>query len=310
MKIIKEKSRKYKGNSYFKYKVNIPMGAIERAEFKEGDDVEVTAEKEELLLKRRNKQKQEFMGLRSKLYKEAMEEFSDARAEDIRIMKKYLAPKKGERILEIGAGSGFFSKHVSEVIGDNGRLIVSDPSLEQLEAVEKLNRGNIDIIQFVQFGSEKVNLEKEPVDTVWSFGAMHHMFQKSKSFENIRRILKKNGRLVICDVFAGSSLAKHFDDRVAKFCITGHEVAFWSKEYVDSLCFLFGFAKPKFHDLNIQWKFRTKKDVGTFLYKIHAMTKTTPADCLRGAEEILGIEKKGGFYCLNWPMTLFITKKK
>ncbi|MFH1711413.1 MAG: methyltransferase domain-containing protein [Nanoarchaeota archaeon] len=310
MKILKEKSREYKGNSYFKYKINIPEGALNRANLKEGDELLITAEPGELLLFTKNKKKQEFDGIRSKLYRECLREFPDARLEDIEVMKKYLAPKKGERILEIGAGSGFFSKFISDLLGDEGRLIVSDPSLGQLEEIKELGKKNIDAIQFVQFGSENVNLEKDKVDAVWSFGAMHHMFKKSKSFDNLLRILKKGARVVIADVFSGSNLAKHFDDKVAKFCIVGHEVAFWSKEYAESLCFLSGFTKPKFYDLNIQWKFKKKEDIGFFLYKLHGMTKTTPENCLKGAEEILGFEKKNGLYCLNWPMTLFITYKK
>ena len=173
-----------------------------------------------------------------------------------------------------------------------------------------LNKNNIDTIQFVQFGSENINLEKDKVDAIWSFGAMHHMIKKNQAFENYSRILKPNGRIVIGDVFLGSNLAKHFDNKVARYCITGHEVAFWSKEYTESICFLNGFKKPKFYDLNIQWRFRKKEDIGTFLYKLHGMTKTTPKDCLKGAEEILGIEKKNGFYCLNWPITIFIITNK
>lgn len=309
MRILKEKSREYKGNSYFKYKINLPQGAIERAQVKEGDELDVTAEVGQITLNQKNKKKQEFDGIRARLYREAMKEFSDSRLEDIEVMKQYLAPKHGERILEIGAGSGFFSKYISDMLSDKGRLIVSDPSLDQLEEVRSLGKKNIDVIQFVQFGSEAVNLEKDKVDAIWSFGAMHHMIQKSKSFENMNRILKKGGRVVIADVFSGSALARHFDDKVAKFCITGHEVAFWSKEYTDSLCFNVNFEKPKFYDINIKWKFKTKKDIGIFLYKLHAMTKTTYEECLKGAEEILGIEKEGDVYCLNWPMTVFVTRK-
>ena len=51
----------------------------------------------------------EFTGDRANLYKEALREFPHARNEDIEVMKKYLAPKDNEVILEIGAGSGFFS---------------------------------------------------------------------------------------------------------------------------------------------------------------------------------------------------------
>ena len=121
----------------------------------------------------------EFSGIRSKLYKEALSQYPNARAQDIEIMKKYLAPKSGETILEIGAGSGFFSKVISEMIGENGTLIVCDPSDEQLCEVRNLNKKNI---QILKTGSENISLPPNSVDSIWSFGAMHHVFEKQKSF--------------------------------------------------------------------------------------------------------------------------------
>ena len=245
----------------------------------------------------------EFSGIRSKLYRECLREFPHARDEDIKVMKKYLAPKKNETILEIGAGSGFFSVILADLVE---KIIVVDPSEEQLQEVRDLNKKNI---QIVADGAEALSLEKETVDAVWSFGSLHHCFNKTKSFQNFANFLKNNGRLVIADVYHGSKLAKHFDTQVAKFCITGHEVAFWTDEFAKSLCFLTGFDKPQIHTLNISWKFKTKEKIGVFLYKIHAMTKTTPEECLKGAEQILGIKKKDGLYCLNWPMKIMISKK-
>ncbi len=246
----------------------------------------------------------EFSGIRASLYKECLREFPHARDEDIEVMKKYLAPKEDEIVLEIGAGSGFFSETLSNMVK---KLIVSDPSSEQLEEVKKLQKKNV---KLVEEGADVLTLEKEVVDAIWSFGAMHHCFNKTKSFQNFARILKKNGRLVIVDVWHGSKLAKHFDDKVAKFCVTGHEVAFWTDEFAESLCFLSNLEKPKIYYLDIKWKFKNKDEIGTFLYKIHAMTKTTPQECLKGAEEILGIEEKTGLYSLNWPMKVMISKKK
>lgn len=247
----------------------------------------------------------EFSGIRSKLYKECLIEFPDARQQDIVVMKKYLNPKKDETILEVGAGSGFFSGLLADML-TNGKLIVSDPSGEQLEAVSSLNKKNVSV---VAEGADKLTLENSQVDAVWSFGAMHHCFDKKMAFSNFSRILKKGGRLVIADVWSGSKLAKHFDSQVSKYCVTGHEVAFWSDEFAESLCYLSGFKKPKITNLHLQWKFKTKKEIGIFLYKIHAMTKTTPEECLRGAEKILGIKKDRGYYLLNWPMKVLVAYK-
>ncbi len=53
MKILKEKSREYKGKSYFKYKVNLPESIINDSGFKEGDELEAEAKKGEVKLRKR-----------------------------------------------------------------------------------------------------------------------------------------------------------------------------------------------------------------------------------------------------------------
>src|SRR3989344_1684755 len=200
----------------------------------------------------------EFVGVRSKLYKEALMEYPEARLDDIAVMKKYLRPKNGETILEVGAGSGFFSGALSDMVGNRGLIVVSDPSSEQLDAVKFLDKKNMKLIQV---GSDELKL------------------------------------------------AKHFDEQVAKYYVTGHEVAFWSREYAQSICFLAGLEKPKFYNINQKWRFKSRKDLGIFLYKIHAMTKTTSEECLKGAERILGVKKNGDLYELTWPMQIIFTRK-
>ena len=152
-------------------------------------------------------------------------------------------------------------------------------------------------------------MQNNIVDSIWSFGAMHHCFNKEKAISIFYKILKDDGKIVIADVFSGSKLAKHFDEKVDKYCATGHKVEFWNDKMVKELCKKANFQDVIIKELDIKWKFKTKEDVGIFLYKIHAMIKTTSEECLKGAEEILGIEKQGNLYCLNWPMKLFVDRK-
>lgn len=248
----------------------------------------------------------EFDGERARLYGQALHDHPKARQGDIELMKKHLAPKPGEVILEVGAGNGMFSGAMADALLPGGKLVVTDPSKEQLYGVSDLKRDNIEIRTE---GADTLTLSAEMFDAVWSFGAMHHVFNKTASFKNLHTVLKPGGRVILGDVFSGTTLAKHFDDRVAKYCVTGHEVAFWSKEYAESLCYLTGFEKPDFYDFNASWVFESKDEVGEFLYKLHAMTKTTPQECLEGAEEILGITKEEDAFYLNWEMTMILTRK-
>ena len=52
MKLQKEKSRNYKGKTYYKYKVNIHYKTISEAGFKVGDELKAEAEKDKIVLKK------------------------------------------------------------------------------------------------------------------------------------------------------------------------------------------------------------------------------------------------------------------
>lgn len=53
MKIIKEKSRVYKGQSYYKYKVNIPEVVMAKSGLKAGDELDVEIENKKLILRKK-----------------------------------------------------------------------------------------------------------------------------------------------------------------------------------------------------------------------------------------------------------------
>ena len=53
MKILKEKSREYNGQSYYKYKINIPEVILSRSKLRAGDELEVETEAGKLILKKK-----------------------------------------------------------------------------------------------------------------------------------------------------------------------------------------------------------------------------------------------------------------
>lgn len=252
----------------------------------------------------------EFMGIRSQYYKEILQEMPQVRYEEREMMLKFLDPKPGEKILEIGAGSGYYSEHIAQAVFPEA-LVATDPSQEQLMDLKSSSKHNI---QIVVAGADTLPVGQYPLipasfDAVWAHGCFHHVPNKTVSFQLLHSLLKPGGRVVISDVYAGSSLAKHFDLIVAKYCATGHEVAFLTEEFADSLCFLSSFEKPTFYEADIKLNFEKKEDIGTYIYKIHAMIKSTPEECLKNAEALLGIEYKNGFYRLNWPHVVLSTRK-
>ena len=53
MRIIKEKSREYRGQPYFKYRVNLPWKAVSGAGLKQGDELEFEYSAGKILLKKK-----------------------------------------------------------------------------------------------------------------------------------------------------------------------------------------------------------------------------------------------------------------
>jgi len=259
--------------------------------------------------------KVEFDGVRAKLYEKAMSEYPLSRVMDIETMYKYLNPKINNKILGIGEGNGYFCNSIASSIGANGIYFITDPSKDQLINIKK--KLNYPQIKIEVMGADELDVPKNFFDKVWSFGAFHHCKNKIAAMKNVFRALKPGGIAVICDVFFGSKLANHFDIQVAKYCITGHDVEFMTDESAKKLCADAGFILKNIIIKNLpqKWIFNSEYELGDFIYKLHAMTKIHGKEddkikeVIRGCKEILGVEKVGNHYELNWPMKVLIAKK-
>ncbi len=262
-----------------------------------------------------DKHKKGFNEVRSQMYETAINRYPIARVEDILAMKKYLAPKSGEAILGIGEGNGYFCKPILEDLGKYGRYLVTDPSENQLENLSKRTKSNNLEIQVV--GAEDMELPPTSFDKVWSFGAFHHCQDQTRAMRKIYSSLKERGKAVICDVFQGSPLSKHFDEVVARYCLQGHEVKFLSDEFARSLCYLSGFEEDKIRmlDLPQKWVFDSEYALGDFIYNLHGMTllpgneEDKITGTIAGCKRILGVKKNRGKFELNWPMKCLIAEK-
>lgn len=250
----------------------------------------------------------EFHGKRSTDYRVALSQFADAWRSDIACMNRILQPERGETILEIGAGNGYFSRAIADQLGPEGLLVASDPSVDQLSDLE----GDADHrnIKVIATSADILDIGLDSIDGVWSRGAIHHVSDKTATFARCAELVRPGGRLVIADIFAGTRLARYFDDFIARSCSTGHEVAFLSREFADSLCALTGWGQPIFHEMITPWEFGSRTDIGRFLHLLFSATPDyTPEDCLAAAEHHLSVTETRNGWALMWPMTVMVTHR-
>jgi len=119
------------------------------------------------------------------------------------------APVAGERVLDLGSGSGTDSFAVSHLVGAEGRVTGLDMTDEQLAKAERL-RAEIgrDNIEFVRGYIQDPPLSDHSVDLVVSNGVVNLAPDKSAVFRAAARVLAPGGRLALADIVSERPLTE------------------------------------------------------------------------------------------------------
>jgi len=106
---------------------------------------------------------------------------------------------KGMKILEVGCGPGSFAADILDV-----DLTCLDPSAEMLKVCKKRvdaarERRGDSPAEYVEAIAEEIPLEDNTFDRVFCLFSFRDFKDKRKGLEEIMRVLKPGGQLVICD---------------------------------------------------------------------------------------------------------------
>ncbi|GJD19989.1 hypothetical protein RIVM261_049450 [Rivularia sp. IAM M-261] len=124
--------------------------------------------------------------------------------QNIRAMTIELAAlQPGERVLDVGCGTGSLSLVAKKQVGTKGQVVGIDASEEMIEIAQpKASQTNLDVT--FQLGLiEGIPYPNQTFDVVFSSMMFHHLPGgdfKRQAIEQLYRVLKPSGRLVIVDV--------------------------------------------------------------------------------------------------------------
>jgi len=124
-------------------------------------------------------------------------EKSRFRQEQIKLAKL----KEGEKVLDVGCGTGPLSILAKLAVGETGRVAGIDIAAKMItQCKEKIQRNNLDI-DFQVASIDSIPFPEKEFDIVLSSMMFHHLPLEIKKagLTEIMRVLKEEGRFFLCD---------------------------------------------------------------------------------------------------------------
>ncbi|MEO7906506.1 MAG: methyltransferase domain-containing protein [Saprospiraceae bacterium] len=118
--------------------------------------------------------------------------------------------KEGEKVLDLGSGSGMDTFITALKVGKTGNVTGVDMTDEQLAKAENLRKENkIENVSFQKSYIEKLPFADASFDVVISNGVINLCTDKEKVFAEVARVLKPKGRMVIADIVTEKQLPEN-----------------------------------------------------------------------------------------------------
>ncbi|MBN2430740.1 MAG: methyltransferase [Acidobacteria bacterium] len=111
-----------------------------------------------------------------------------------------LALKPGERVADIGAGSGYFTVPVAKAVGPTGRVLAVDIRQEMLDYLDfRLRAEGLANVQLKKVEPDDPLLPRGEVDTILMVDVLHYIKERTAYARKLRDALTPGGRLVVID---------------------------------------------------------------------------------------------------------------
>lgn len=125
-------------------------------------------------------------------------------------LREVLRPQPGERLLEIGVGTGYYSCDLAEWVAPGGTLELFDLQQEFLDHVMRAAdaRGLSNLVP-TQGDATAPPYEDASIDAVVLTAVLGEIPDREAALREVRRVLKPTGRLVVGELFGDP----HFTSR-------------------------------------------------------------------------------------------------
>ena len=117
-------------------------------------------------------------------------------------LRSVLEPSAGERVLEVGPGTGYYALPVAGWLGPGGRLDVLDVQQEMLDhTLRRAASEGITNISGVLADAREMPFEDSSFDAAYLVTVLGEIPDQEAALRELRRVVKPGGRIVVGELF-------------------------------------------------------------------------------------------------------------
>lgn len=125
--------------------------------------------------------------------------------------------RPGDVVADIGAGTGYFTRHFAVAVGASGKAIGLDIESGMVEYMrEDAKKLNLKNYEARVVKTDDPELAPHSVDVIFLCNTYHHIENRVEYFKNVAKSLKPNGRVINVDFFKNTDFGPPRDHKLAK----------------------------------------------------------------------------------------------
>ncbi len=125
--------------------------------------------------------------------------------------------KPGDIVADIGAGTGYLTRHIAAAAGPEGQAIGLDIEQSMVDYMnEDARRLGLSNYKAKIVKTDDPELEPQTVNVIFLCNTYHHIANRVEYFKNVSQSLQPNGRVISVDFYKNIDFGPPRDHKIAK----------------------------------------------------------------------------------------------